>query len=51
MEKAQELLANTALRIHEVATAVGFEDDAYFTRRFKQLNGVSPRGYRLAKSR
>jgi AraC-like DNA-binding protein len=30
---------------------VGFEDDAYFTRRFKQLHGVSPRSYRQAKGR
>jgi AraC-like DNA-binding protein len=50
MEKAQELLANTALRIQEIAAAVGFEDEAYFTRRFKQLNGVSPRGYRTAQN-
>jgi AraC-like DNA-binding protein len=51
MEKAQELLSNTDLRIHEIAASVGFEDDAYFTRRFKQVHGVSPRSYRLAKSR
>jgi len=46
MEKAQELLAHTTLRISEIAEAVGFEDGAYFARRFKQCYDVSPRDYR-----
>lgn len=50
MEKAQELLGNTAMRIQEIAAAVGFEDDAYFARRFKQIHGVSPRAYRNARN-
>jgi AraC-like DNA-binding protein len=50
MEKAQELLANTGLRIHEIAAQVGFEDEAYFTRRFRQLFDVSPRAYRESRT-
>jgi len=46
MEKAQELLAHTSLRIGEVAEAVGFEDEAYFARRFRQCFQVAPRDYR-----
>lgn len=46
MEKAQELLAHTTLRIAEVAEAVGFEDEAYFARRFRQCFKVAPREYR-----
>lgn len=46
MEKAQELLAHTTLRISEVAEAVGFEDEAYFARRFRQCFNVAPRDYR-----
>jgi AraC-like DNA-binding protein len=46
MEKAQELLAHTSLRIAEVAEAVGFEDEAYFARRFRQRFNVAPRDYR-----
>jgi AraC-like DNA-binding protein len=46
MEKARELLAHTALRIAEVAAAVGFEDEAYFARRFRQCFRVAPRDYR-----
>jgi len=46
MEKARELLAHTTLRIAEVAEAVGFEDGAYFSRRFRQCYDVAPRDYR-----
>lgn len=46
MEKAQELLAHTTLRISEVAEAVGFEDEAYFARRFRQCFQLAPRDYR-----
>lgn len=46
MEKARELLRHTALRITDVAAASGFDDEAYFARRFKQLAGVTPRDYR-----
>jgi AraC-like DNA-binding protein len=50
MEKAQELLAHTTLRISEVAEAVGFEDEAYFARRFRQCFSLSPRDYRRSQS-
>jgi AraC-like DNA-binding protein len=46
MERAQELLANSSARIADVAHASGFADEAYFTRRFKQWFGQSPRTYR-----
>lgn len=46
MEKAQELLAHTSLRIGEVAEAVGFDDEAYFSRRFRQCFRIAPRDYR-----
>ncbi|MNC93415.1 DNA-binding transcriptional regulator AraC [compost metagenome] len=46
MEKAQELLAHTSLRVGEIAEAVGFEDEAYFSRRFRQCFRVAPRDYR-----
>jgi AraC-like DNA-binding protein len=47
MERAQELLAHTSLRIGEVAAAAGFEDEAYFARRFRQCFRLAPRDYRL----
>jgi AraC-like DNA-binding protein len=46
MEKAQELLAHTSLRVGEIAAAVGFEDEAYFARRFRQCLDIAPRDYR-----
>ena len=46
MERAQELLANTAMRIADVAHASGFADEGYFTRRFRQWFGTTPRLYR-----
>ncbi|MPZ46098.1 MAG: helix-turn-helix domain-containing protein [Betaproteobacteria bacterium] len=48
LQRAQELLANTDMRIADVGEAVGFEDNAYFARRFKQLLGMSPRAYRAS---
>lgn len=47
MDKARELLAHTTLRIGEIAATVGFEDEAYFARRFRQRYAVSPRQFRL----
>ncbi|HWI82505.1 AraC family transcriptional regulator [Ramlibacter sp.] len=48
MERAQHLLSHTRDRIFEVANAVGFADEAYFTRRFRQRFGQSPSEYRKA---
>ena len=46
MDRARELLAHTATRVGTVAHSVGFADEAYFTRRFKQRFGVAPTAYR-----
>jgi AraC-like DNA-binding protein len=46
MERARELLAHTVDRVGSVAHSVGFADEAYFTRRFKQRFGVAPTAYR-----
>jgi AraC-like DNA-binding protein len=48
MERAQHLLSHTGERIFAVANAVGFADEAYFTRRFRQRFGQSPSQYRKA---
>lgn len=49
MEKAQELLLMTDNRISEIAREVGFSDEAYFTRRFKQRLGNSPSEFRISR--
>lgn len=53
MEKAQELLAHTSLRVREIAVQVGFDDEAYFTRRFRQCCRLTPSAFRrrAAKAR
>ena len=46
MEKAAEMLRNDPnLYIQEVAAAVGIGEPFYFTRRFKEYFGVSPRDF------
>ena len=46
MKKAQLLLLTTDLKIYEIADQVGFEDMNYFSQRFKQVVGVTPRQYK-----
>lgn len=48
MSEARRLLVETNRPIHEVARAVGFEDELYFSRRFRQELRVAPRDYRKA---
>ncbi len=44
--RAAELLATEEIRIRELSHRVGFEDEFYFSRRFKSILGVSPSSYR-----
>lgn len=46
IERAQELLKNTAKSIQEIGEAVGIPSRATFQRLFKQITGVSPSEYR-----
>ncbi len=46
MEQAQHLLAHTVERISGIANSIGFADEAYFTRRFRQRFRQSPSEYR-----
>lgn len=43
--KAKELLNLTDDPLYEIARKVGYEDEHYFSRRFKQKVGASPRHY------
>lgn len=47
MCRACELLRGTDLSVKEVAASLGYDDPFYFSRLFKSVNGVSPRGYRV----
>jgi AraC family transcriptional regulator, transcriptional activator of pobA len=44
--EAKRLLANSDLNISQVAAALNFEDNAYFTRFFKKYTGVAPEVFR-----
>lgn len=46
IEKAKILLGNSPTTIKEIAFAVGFEDEKYFSRVFKKLEHISPVDYR-----
>ncbi|MEW4353568.1 response regulator [Streptococcus pneumoniae] len=46
MKKAKLLLLTTELKIYEIAEQVGFEDMNYFSQRFKQVVGVTPRQFK-----
>ena len=51
MEKAAELLrSNPGLYVQEAAAEVGITEPFYFTRRFKEYFGISPREYILRVS-
>ncbi|MWC27026.1 AraC family transcriptional regulator [Paenibacillus sp. MMS18-CY102] len=46
LERAQTLLANTAMAIDQVASAAGFNDPLYFSKKFRSATGYSPSDYR-----
>jgi ABC-type Fe3+-hydroxamate transport system substrate-binding protein len=45
VKRAKELLNYSKDSIREIARKVGFQDEYYFSRRFKQMVGMSPRFY------
>ena len=46
MERAKDLLQHTALKIYEIAEAVGFSDTRHFSRTFRRCFGVLPTAFR-----
>jgi AraC-like DNA-binding protein/ligand-binding sensor protein len=46
IEKSKELLLQYDLRIADIVSMVGFEDQSYFTKVFKRFAGVSPTHFR-----
>lgn len=46
ISRAKELLWLTHDSVSQIGRRVGFSDPAYFSRVFRRLTGVSPRGYR-----
>jgi signal transduction histidine kinase/DNA-binding LacI/PurR family transcriptional regulator/AraC-like DNA-binding protein/ActR/RegA family two-component response regulator len=46
VHRAKKLLRTTSDGIKAIASAVGFKDQAYFSRVFRKLTGMSPQAYR-----
>jgi AraC-like DNA-binding protein len=46
MRRACDLLGTTSLSVKEVAAVLGYDDQFYFSRVFKSVNGVAPSEYR-----
>ena len=51
LEKSKELLRKGNIRIYEIAYSVGFNNDQYFNRVFKDKYGITPLMYRKQKSK
>ena len=45
IEKSKELLENPHLKIYEVGSSVGYQNDKYFIKVFKKIEGVTPREF------
>ncbi|MFP5112425.1 response regulator transcription factor [Bacillaceae bacterium C204] len=46
MKKAKSLLKNSQLKIYEIANMIGYQDDKYFRKVFKKVEGITPNEYR-----
>ncbi len=46
MSNARELLVNTDMSVKEIALSLGFDDQNYFSRVFRKIEGCSPNEYR-----
>ncbi|MBN2509337.1 MAG: response regulator [Spirochaetales bacterium] len=49
IQKAQQLLKDTAMKCADIAFEVGYSDSHYFSFIFKKHTGMSPREYRLSE--
>ncbi|GBF75841.1 DNA-binding response regulator [Paenibacillus sp. 598K] len=46
IDKARYILANTEVKVYQLAPLVGYQDPRYFTQVFKKVTGMTPSEYR-----
>jgi two-component system response regulator YesN len=46
IDKAKQLMENPSLKLYEICSMVGYEDENYFSRVFRKYNGMSPSEFR-----
>ena len=51
IENAKKLLTTTDISLVDLAYIVGFEEQSYFTKVFKKLEGIAPGKYRDSTAR
>ena len=51
IEKAKDLILNTDMKIYEVACSVGYPDQKYFSKVFKEYTGVSAKQFAVDAQR
>lgn len=51
MEKAQELLLNTNMKVTDISQTVGYPNTSYFCKSFQQLFGATPERFRQGEAR
>lgn len=50
MEKAKEMLENTALKVGQISEMVGYADNRYFSKLFKKHTGLMPTEFRQTRA-
>ena len=51
LQRAEELLAFTDLKISDIAALCGFQEMSYFAKSFREINGCTPSAYRARRAR
>ncbi len=49
MQKAAELLEQTNMQVQEIMKQIGYQKSQYFSKRFREKYGVTPKEYRMHK--
>lgn len=51
VDRSKELLRHKSIRLTDIALLVGFEDQSYYSKVFKKLEGITPLRFRESEGR